>query len=297
MTNFALLGAAGYVAPKHMEAIKYNNGNLVAIMDPADSVGIIDSYFPNAKYFSEIERFDRFIDKMKKTKDKIDYFSICTPNYLHDSHIRLALRNDADAICEKPLVINPKNLDYLEELEKDTGRKVNVILQLRYQDSIIDLKNSISKNKKYDVSLEYVTSRGSWYHNSWKGNPSKSGGLAANIGIHFFDMLIWIFGDYKDIVINCFDEKTIVGYLDLQNANVHWRLSVDENCLPSEYAQRNIKAFREIKINNEILEFSDKFKNLHNLSYNKILNNQGLGISDARPSVELVYKIKNLCLK
>jgi UDP-N-acetyl-2-amino-2-deoxyglucuronate dehydrogenase len=296
MKKFALLGAAGYVAPKHMEAIKINNGDIIAIMDPSDSVGIIDSYFPNAKYFSEIERFDRFVDKQRTTKDKIDYFSICTPNYLHDSHIRLALRSDADAICEKPLVINPKNLDYLLLLEKDTGRKINVILQLRYQDAIKDLKSSIIKNKKYDINLDYITSRGAWFQHSWKGNESKSGGLAANIGIHFFDSLVWIFGDYKSLYIKNYNEKTIEGFLELENANVNWRLSTDENLLPQHCIEKNIKAYREIKINNEVLEFSDKFKNLHVVSYHEILKGNGFGIEDTRRAIDVVFKIKNLCI-
>jgi UDP-N-acetyl-2-amino-2-deoxyglucuronate dehydrogenase len=292
--NFALIGAAGYIAPRHMKAIKENNCNLIVASDLSDSVGILDSYFPECNFFTEIERFDRYIDKLKNTQFNIDYFSICSPNYLHDSHIRLALRNNAHAICEKPLVINPENLDFLKKLENEVGKKTFVILQLRHHPVIISLKNSLNKNKKFDIDLNYITSRGSWYLHSWKGNENKSGGLASNIGIHFFDMLLWIFGDLIELNIFEKTEKSIKGLIELERANVKWKLSIDPDDLPREAIEKGSRAFRSIKINGEELEFSDNFTDLHTLSYLNILNGNGFGIEDARPSLEIVSKIKNV---
>lgn len=289
-----MIGASGYVAPKHMKAIKDNNCNLIVASDPSDSVGILDSYFPECNFFTEIERFDRHIDRLKDTESKIDYFSICSPNYLHDSHIRLALRNDAHAICEKPLVINPDNLQFLKKLEEEVGKKTFVILQLRHHPVILNLKNSLNKNKKFDVDLKYITSRGSWYLHSWKGDENKSGGLASNIGIHFFDMLLWIFGDMISFDVSEKNEKTVRGHLNLERANVNWSLSIDSGELPPEAILKGSRAFRSIKIDGEELEFSDNFTDLHTLSYFNILNGNGFSIEDARPSLELVSKIKNI---
>ena len=292
--NFALVGAAGYIAPRHMEAIKKNNCSLLAAVDKNDSVGIIDSYFPNAEFFTEIERFDRHIDKLKDSSNKIDFFSICSPNYLHDSHIRLALRNDAHAICEKPLVINPDNLIFLKKLKQETGKEIFTILQLRHHKSIIDLKDSFKgKPGKQIIKLEYMTARGKWYHHSWKGEPSKSGGLCSNIGIHFFDMLIWVFGSVikNDVHIN--NNMRASGILELEHAIIDWTLSIDKADIPTEYLEKNIFAYRNIKINDVDLEFSDNFKDLHIKTYSEILNGRGFTISDAEESIGLVYNIQN----
>ena len=294
MKKFVLMGAAGFVAPRHMKAIKENNCDLLAAVDPFDSVGVIDSYFPNASFFTEVERFDRHIDKIRRTKDKIDYFSICTPNYLHDSHIRLALRNDCDAICEKPLVIKPKNLKYLKALEEETGKNIYSILQLRYHPTILEIREKYKNSaKKINVQLKYITSRGKWYHYSWKGDQVKSGGLAMNIGVHFFDMLTWIFGN----PINNFVEKntidTVSGVLELERANVEWFLSIDEDNLPERFAGKQQKAYRSIIIDNKELEFSGGFADLHTKAYNEILNGNGFGIEDVLPSLSIVYEILN----
>ena len=295
--NFALIGAAGYIAPRHMKAIKETGNTLVAAMDPMDSVGIIDSFFPNADFFIEPERFDRHLDKLRRSgNNKVDYVSICSPNYLHDAHIRMALRNDAHAICEKPLVLNPWNLDGLEEIEKETGKKVYNILQLRYHKSIIDLKKKIDrlpKDRIHDVDLTYITSRGKWYHYSWKGNTSKSGGVVTNIGIHFFDMLGWIFGDALTSVVHLLNHDKASGILQLKNANVRWYLSVDKNDLPISAIQNNMPTYRSITVDNEEIEFSGGFTDLHTESYNNIINNNGYGISDARNSIEIAHLIRN----
>lgn len=300
MKKFALIGAAGYIAPRHMKAIKDTGNILVAALDKCDSVGIIDSYFPNAHFFTEFERFDRFVDKLRRKGEKVDYVSICSPNYLHDAHIRFALRNDADAICEKPLVLNPWNIDALSELEKETGRKVYNVLQLRVHDSIISLRDRIQseyklKNKKYNIDLTYITSRGNWYFVSWKGDLSKSGGVATNIGIHFFDMLIWIFGDVKHTEVHYSEPlKKMSGYIELEKANVRWFLSVDYNDLPEEIKQKGQRTYRSITFDGEEIEFSEGFTDLHTVVYKDILNGGGFGLEDARPSIELVYQIRNL---
>ncbi len=295
--NFALIGAAGYIAPRHMKAIKETGNNLIAAMDPMDSVGIIDSYFPNADFFIEPERFDRHLDKLRRSGNgKVNYVSICSPNYLHDAHIRMALRNDAHAICEKPLVLNPWNLDGLEEIEKETGKKVFNILQLRYHKAIVDLKakiDSLPKDRIHDIDLTYITSRGKWYHYSWKGNISKSGGVVTNIGIHFFDMLSWIFGDALTSVVHMQKPDKASGLLQLKNANVRWYLSVDKNDLPLSAIQNNQPTHRSITIDNNEIEFSGGFTDLHTVSYSNIINNNGYGISAARNSIEIAHLIRN----
>ncbi|WP_333820779.1 Gfo/Idh/MocA family protein [Ohtaekwangia sp.] len=296
MKNFALIGAAGFIAPRHMKAIKETGNNLVAALDKHDNVGILDSYFPNADFFTEFERFDRHLDKLKRKGEKIDYISICSPNYLHDSHIRYALRYGADAICEKPLVLNPWNLDALSEIEKETGRKLYTILQLRLHPSIIALREKIQngpKGKIYDVDLRYMTSRGNWYHTSWKGDISKSGGVATNIGIHFFDMLIWIFGDVKKNNVEQLTAETASGHLELERARVHWLLSIDYNQIPEDVRAKGKRTFRSLTTEGEQIEFSDGFTDLHTLSYEEILKGRGFGLNETRAAIELAYDIRN----
>jgi UDP-N-acetyl-2-amino-2-deoxyglucuronate dehydrogenase len=295
MKNFALIGAAGFIAPRHMKAIKETGNNLVAALDKHDNVGILDSYFPNADFFTEFERFDRHLDKLKRKGDKIDYISICSPNYLHDSHIRYALRYGADAICEKPLVLNPWNLDALAEIEKETGKKVYTILQLRLHPSIIALREKIKngpKDKIYDVDLTYITSRGNWYHSSWKGDISKSGGVATNIGIHFFDMLIWVFGDVKANRVDQLTDETASGFLELSQARVNWSLSIDYNQIPEEVRAKGKRTFRSLMMEGEQIEFSDGFTDLHTTSYEEILEGRGFGITETRASIELAKAIR-----
>ena len=296
MKNFALIGAAGYVAPRHLKAIKDTDNQLLAALDKFDSVGIMDSYFPNADFFVEFERFDRHIEKLKRNGTHLDYVSICTPNYLHDAHIRMALRRGADAICEKPLVLNPWNVDALQDIESESGQKINTILQLRLHPSIIQLKNKVDaniKNTKYEVDLTYITSRGNWYDVSWKGDPSKSGGVATNIGIHFFDMLSWIFGDVQENIVHLKEKTKSSGYLEFQNARVKWFLSIDENDLPKEIKSKGQRTYRSITIDNELLEFSSGFTELHTESYKGILKGNGFGLSDARTSIDIVHHIRN----
>ncbi len=295
--NFALIGAAGYVAPRHMNAIKQTNNDLVAALDPSDSVGVIDSYFPEAIFFTEFERFDRFVDKRRRLKnfETIDFISICSPNYLHDSHIRFALRSNADAICEKPLVLNPWNIEGLIQMEKDTARKVNTILQLRLHPSILNLKKNISKKKnksKYDVDLTYITSRGNWYFQSWKGDIIKSGGIATNIGVHFFDMLHFVFGKIQDNQLHFISDNKAAGFLEYENARVRWFLSLDEKDVPIELLSKGQRTFRSITVNNEEIEFSGGFTDLHTLSYEKILLNEGFGLADNIVAIETVAKIR-----
>lgn len=296
MINFALIGAAGYIAPRHLQAIKDTGNNLLAALDRFDSVGIIDSYFPHADFFTEFERFDRHIDKLKRNGQKIDYVSICSPNYLHDSHIRFALRHGANAICEKPLVLNPWNVDALMEIEKETGKKVNTILQLRLHPNIIQLKKEIEAapaDKIFDVDLTYITSRGKWYHHSWKGDESKSGGIATNIGIHFFDMLLWVFGERKEMTVDSYEDDKASGVLKLKRANVKWMLSINENNLPDEVKAKGKRTYRSLTMNGKEIEFSDGFTELHTNSYKEILADRGFSLSDARPSIELAYQIRN----
>lgn len=296
--NFALIGASGYVAPRHMRAIKETGQNLIAAVDKNDSVGIIDSYFPDASFFTEFERFDRHSEMLRRTGEefRIHYVSICSPNYLHDAHIRFALREGANAICEKPLVLNPWNAEALHIIESETGKKVNTVLQLRYHPSIIELKKKIDNaksKKKYDIELTYITPRGKWYNFSWKGNVVKSGGVSTNIGIHFFDMLTWIFGNEKDNILHLSEYNKAAGLLELENATVKWFLSIDRNDLPAHLLSDKPITFRSIKINGEEIEFSKGFTDLHTITYREILNGNGFGILDSLPSIEVAYKIRN----
>lgn len=295
MKNFALIGAAGYIAPRHMRAIKETENNLIAALDKSDSVGIIDSFFPEADFFTEYERFDRHIDKLRLNGKKIDYVSICSPNYLHDSHIRFALRHNADAICEKPLVLNPWNVEALTEIEKETGKNIYTILQLRLHKSIIELKKKVDaqKDKVFDIDLTYITSRGKWYDYSWKGNHSKSGGIATNIGVHFFDMLTWIFGDVKLNVVHLTENNKAAGFLQLERANVRWFLSIDKNDLPKIAKEKNQPTYRSITVAGDELEFSGGFTDLHTESYMHILQGKGFRLSDAKRSIQTVYTIRN----
>ena len=293
MNKFALMGAAGFVAPRHMRAIKDNGCDLVAAVDPFDSVGVIDTYFPRASFFTEVERFDRHIDKLKRTGNPVDFFSICTPNYLHDSHIRLALRNNCNAICEKPLVIKPKNLKNLEAIENEYGKKIYSILQLRHHPVIIQIKDDYKdKKEKVDVKLKYVTSRGKWYHHSWKGDHAKSGGLPLNIGVHFFDMLTWVFGDPISNEVDVNTKDTVSGLLRLDRANIEWFLSIDDANIPDGVST---PSYRSILMNNKELEFSKGFKDLHTVSYREILEGRGFGIDDVRPSLSIVHDIVGDC--
>ena len=296
MKKFALTGAAGYIAPRHLHAIKDTGNELIAATDPHDSVGILDSFFPQTAFFTEFERFDRHLEKIRRTGDGIDYLSICTPNNLHDAHIRLALRVGADAICEKPLVLNPWNLDALQELEEEFGKKVYNILQLRVHPALIDFKKKIdktAKNGKHTVNLKYITSRGPWYHYSWKGDLHKSGGIATNIGIHFFDLLMWFFGPAQEFKLDKNEPHCMFGTLELQNANVNWFLSIDSRDLPDEAVIKGMRTFRSIKIDDEELEFTGGFTDLHTILYKEILEGRGFGLEDARPSIELVHRIRN----
>lgn len=297
MKNFGLIGAAGYIAPRHMKAIKDTNNNLLAAFDKADSVGIIDSYFPNADFFVEFERFDRHIEKLKYEKDTyLDYVSICSPNYLHDAHIRFALRSGADAICEKPLVLNPWNVDKLGKVEEKTGKKIYNILQLRVHPSIIKLRKKVAENKrneKFEVDLTYLTSRGHWYYTSWKGDLIKSGGIATNIGVHFYDMLSWIFGEVQENVVHIHDRDHASGYLEFENARVRWFLSISFKYLPDSIKEKGQTTFRSITIDGEELEFSGGFTDLHTMVYQDILDGKGYGLEAARTAIEIVHDIRN----
>ena len=295
MKNFALIGAGGYIAPRHMKAVKDTGNNLIAALDKHDSVGILDSYFPDAEFFVEFERFDRHLEKLKRLGTHTDYVTVCSPNYLHDAHIRFGLRIGADVICEKPLVLNPWNIDGLIEIEKETGKKISTILQLRLHPAIIALKEKVQKNpgKKYDIDLRYITSRGHWYHISWKGDSQKSGGIATNIGIHFFDMLIWIFGDVKTNEVIQHSPETASGKLELESANVNWFLSIDANTLPTDVKQAGKRTFRSLTIDDEAFEFSEGFTELHTRSYEEILKGNGFPVGEARKSIELVHAIRN----
>jgi len=299
--NFALIGAAGYIAPRHMKAIKETDNSLVAAMDKCDSVGIIDSYFPEASFFTEFERFDRFVDKWRRnTGNRIDYVSICSPNYLHDSHIRFALRNGADAICEKPLVLNPWNIDQLKIIEEETGKKVYNILQLRLHPSIIALKEKVEKelksdpDKVYEIDLTYLTSRGKWYFISWKGDQAKSGGIASNIGVHFYDMLCWIFGDVEENIVNVKTADCNAGTFRLKHATVRWFLSVNYDYIPNEIKSQGQRTYRSIAVDGEEIEFSGGFSDLHTRSYEEILKGNGFGLEEAYGSINTVSTIRNL---
>ncbi len=293
--SFALVGAAGYIAPRHMKAIKDTGNILRAAIDPYDGVGIIDSYFPDATFFTQIERFDRYIDKQRRQGDPIDYLSICSPNYLHDAHIRLGLRSKMDVICEKPIVLNPWNIEGLVELEQEFGKKVYTILQLRLHPAIKALKDRIEngpRDKIYDIDLTYLTSRGNWYHTSWKGDESKSGGVATNIGVHFFDMLTWVFGPVKNNIVHIHSYDRCGGFLELEKARVRWFLSIDVNTIPEQIRNSGKRTYRRLTIEDEELEFSEGFTELHTQSYEDILSGNGFRISAAMPSIQIVHDIR-----
>ena len=296
MKTFSIIGASGYIAPRHMKAIKETGNKLTAAYDPNDSVGIMDSYFPKADFFTEFERFDRHIDRQRRLGEKVDYVSICSPNYLHDSHIRFGLRNGADVICEKPIVLNPWNIDALEEIENESQNKIFSILQLRLHPTIVALKKKVEngpKDKIYDIDLAYLTSRGHWYYTSWKGDMQKSGGIATNIGVHFFDMLHWIFGDLKKNTVHVHTHDRASGYLEFAQARVRWFLSINYNTIPERVRAEGKRTYRSIKIEGEELEFSDGFTDLHTTSYQNILNGNGFGITETRTSIEIVHNIRH----
>ncbi len=297
MLNFGLIGSAGYIAPRHMKAIKDTGNNLLAAVDKFDSVGIIDSYFPDADFFIEFERFDRHLEKLKHEKKlMLEYISICTPNYMHDAHVRFSLRQGADAICEKPLVLNPWNIDKLANVEEETGKRIWNILQLRIHPSIVSLRERVKngpKDKIYDIDLTYLTSRGNWYYTSWKGDISKSGGIATNIGVHFFDMLTWIFGKVKKNIINVHTHDRAAGYLELELARVRWFLSINYDVLPEEIKKTGQRTYRSITIEGEEFEFSGGFTDLHTRAYEEIINGNGFGIEETHSSIEIVHKIRH----
>lgn len=294
MKNFALIGAAGYIAPRHLKAIKETGNKLTAAVDKHDCVGIMDSFFPKAAFFTEFERFDRHLEKEKRENHQADYISICTPNYMHDSHIRFALRYGADAICEKPLVLNPWNVDHLLELQKESGKKVYNILQLRLHPSVIALKQKIEAEpeKIHDIDLTYITSRGNWYYASWKGDLNKSGGIATNIGIHFFDMLMWIFGPVQKRKIHLHEHDRASGFLELKNARVRWFLSINAETLPDKVKKSGLSTYRSITIEGEEFEFSKGFNDLHTRSYENIMSGNGFELSEAKPSINEVFEIR-----
>ena len=299
--NFALIGASGYIATRHMKAIKDTGNELIAALDPYDGIGIMDSHFPQAYFFTELERFEDFISKyQRKNNQKIDYISIASPNYLHKSHIRVALQNGANAICEKPLVLNPSDINELKIIEKETGKKVYNILQLRLHQSIIDLKEKVTKelkenpNKVYDIDLTYLTSRGKWYFESWKGKEEKSGGIASNIGVHFYDMLCWIFGGIEENIVHIKTADTNAGYFKLKNATVRWFLSVNYDYIPQEFRDAGMRTYRSITVDGNEIEFSGGFTDLHTKSYEHILNGGGFGLDKAYDSIRTVSTIRNL---
>jgi UDP-N-acetyl-2-amino-2-deoxyglucuronate dehydrogenase len=295
MKDFVLIGAAGYIAPKHLRAIKETGNRLVAALDKFDSVGVMDSYFPDASFFVEFERFDRHLEKLKRSGHTIDYLSICSPNYLHDSHIRFGLRHGTTVICEKPLVLNPWNVESLAEIEKETGREVYNILQLRLHPDIVQLKERVEEadpNKVFDIDLTYITSRGKWYYTSWKGDVHKSGGIATNIGIHFFDMLIWIFGGVTENIVHLHEHDRAAGLLTLKKARVRWFLGINGDALPREIREKGQATYRSLKMEGKEIEFSDGFKDLHTKSYEMILDGEGFRLKEALPSINLVHQIR-----
>lgn len=296
MKRFALIGSAGYIADRHMKAIKETGNDLVCASDRFDVMGRIDSYFPEAEFFLEFEKLEQYFDLLRRRNQPIDYVSICTPNYLHAPHIQFALKNGADAICEKPLVLYPEELDILSQVEKETGKKVFNILQLRLHPAIQALKSRFARNdgSRQDIDLTYITSRGKWYHQSWKSDVAKSGGIATNIGIHFFDMLIWIFGPVQRQELHWYAADKAAGYLELENARVRWFLSLDSNDLPAAARQKGMRTFRSITIGGEEIEFSEGFTDLHTATYRDILSGGGFGLADAAPCILLTHQIRNL---
>lgn len=295
MKNFALIGAAGYIAPRHMKAIKDTGNQLIAALDVNDSVGVIDSYFPEADFFVEFERFDRHLEKLKRRGTQVDYVCVCSPNYLHDAHIRFGLRHGADVICEKPLVLNPWNIEALEEISKETGRQIFNILQLRLHPSVIALREKIAQapaDKVFDVDLTYLTSRGHWYYASWKGDSSKSGGIATNIGVHFYDMLTWVFGDVQESVVHLHTHDRAAGYMELERARVKWFLSINYEVIPPEIKDKGARTYRSLKIEDEEFEFSGGFTDLHTRSYEEVLAGNGFPIGAARKAIEIVHNIR-----
>jgi len=293
--KFALIGAAGYIAPRHMKAIKETGNSLVAAFDPNDSVGIIDSYFPNAAFFTEFERFDRHVEKLRRTGEKLDYVSICSPNYLHDAHMRFGLRSGADVICEKPIVLNPWNIDALQEIEKETGHNIYTILQLRLHESIIALKNKVDaspQDKIFEFDLTYQTSRGNWYYTSWKGDVSKSGGIATNIGVHFFDMLGWVFGTVRQNVVHIHTHDRAAGYLEFDRARVRWFLSIEYDTIPEQVRLSGKRTYRSMEVDGDQIEFSDGFTELHTTSYKDILGGGGFRIDASKQAIEIVHDIR-----
>jgi UDP-N-acetyl-2-amino-2-deoxyglucuronate dehydrogenase len=294
--KFAIIGVGGYIAVRHLKAIKETGNILLASLDPSDSVGIIDNYFPDSHFFVEFERFDRHVDKLRRSGVQVDYVSICSPNYLHDSHIRFALRSGAFAICEKPLVLNPWNLEPLSEIEKEYNKKIYNILQLRLHPVLTDLKKRIANGPSgviHDLDLTYITSRGNWYYTSWKGNIQKSGGIATNIGVHFFDMLTWIFGKVQRTVVHLLTPNKASGFLELENARVRWFLSLDNKDLPDQAKQKGLRTYRSIVMDKTEIEFSEGFADLHTKSYEEVLAGRGFGLSEAQQSIEVVYQIRN----
>lgn len=294
--RFALVGAGGYVAPRHMKAIKETGNELVAALDKNDSVGVMDNYFPAADFFTEFERFDRHLEKLKRKGLGIDYLSVCSPNYLHDAHIRFGLRLGADVICEKPLVLNPWNIDALKEMEVETGKRVFNILQLRVHPKVIELRNRLmqeNKKSKYEVDLVYITSRGKWYYSSWKGDISKSGGIATNIGVHFYDLLGWLFGDVQKNIVHIHEKDRVAGFLEYEKARVKYFLSINEETLPKEILNSGKKTYRRLDIDGVEFEFSEGFTDLHTVSYQEILKGNGFGLEEARRSIQTVHDIRN----
>lgn len=296
MKKFALVGAAGYIAPRHMRAIRDTGNTLVAAVDKNDSVGIIDSYFPDAAFFTEFERFDRHLEKIKRRDHAVDYLSICSPNYLHDAHIRFGLRYGADVICEKPIALNPWNIDALQEIEKENEGNIYNILQLRLHDSIKQVKKMVDEgpeDKIYDFDLTYQTSRGNWYYASWKGDEEKSGGIATNIGVHFFDMLGWIFGDVKANIVHLHTHDRAAGYLEFDKARVRWFLSINYDTLPEEIKAKGMRTYRSMTIDGEEIEFSEGFTELHTLSYQDVLDGGGFTLEDSRKAIQTVFDIRH----
>ncbi len=295
MKRFALVGAAGYVAERHMKAIKETGNELICASDHFDVMGRMDSYFPEADFFLEHENLDKYMDDLRREGNPIDYVSICTPNYMHPSHIRFALRNGANAICEKPLVIFPQDMHIITDIEAETGKKVNTVLQLRYHPAILSLKSEIEAagDKMHEIDLSYITTRGKWYLQSWKGDVNKSGGVATNIGIHFFDMITWIFGDVKENIVHLYNPDKAAGFLQLEKARVRWFLSLDYHDLPQYATERGMRTFRSITVDRKEIEFSGGFTDLHTVTYQNILNGNGFGIEDARESIELTDFVRN----